>query len=459
MLPRAGWVGTWRHGAVLWSGDIGSTMPVLKSQINIGISAQTSAIPWWTTDVGGCVGGSAITVHADARHCHLLSQHLSLRSPRADTAGGTVRIPPTERRLAGGFSTVLHAHCSGSMAPEITHAPGFTETRPKLCVCCLPSKATSTRAVVVRGLNTPRFVHPTQIIEDVIRLRAAMKPYFSAQLDMLNATGRPFNRKYNAISITDIPHQTGGRLIIFRALCSGPLMWDFPHDPQTWILAEKGIGDGGGGSPPPPSTSLTNGDFVVLAECNSSDATQQWKLDPKTNNLQLTANAQFCLDCGGTNPKVHMWTCSHQWHDAQAWSYNPQTKALEDSRRGGACLTTGGDSAKVGLSGAGSSCAQWTFSGAMSGSVKAAGGKCLAVTQQTGGGGGATGVIDQYMMGDDYMAAPVLNLGQRARDVYFPVGADWTHHYTSKVYKGGTTQSVEAPLSTFPLFRRTPATL
>ena len=51
MLPRAGWVGTWRHGAVLWSGDIGSTMEVLKSQVNIGISAQTSAIPWWTTDV------------------------------------------------------------------------------------------------------------------------------------------------------------------------------------------------------------------------------------------------------------------------------------------------------------------------------------------------------------------------------------------------------------------------
>ena len=57
MLPRAGWVGTWRHGAVLWSGDIGSTMPVLKSQVNIGISAQTSAIPWWTTDVGGYSGG------------------------------------------------------------------------------------------------------------------------------------------------------------------------------------------------------------------------------------------------------------------------------------------------------------------------------------------------------------------------------------------------------------------
>lgn len=66
-----------------------------------------------------------------------------------------------------------------------------------------------------------------------------------------------------------------------------------------------------------------------------------------------------------------------------------------------------------------------------------------------------SGVIDQYMMGDDFMAAPVLNLGQRARCVYFPQGANWTHHYTSKVYEGGTTASVPAPLENFPLFKRT----
>ena len=61
----------------------------------------------------------------------------------------------------------------------------------------------------------------------------------------------------------------------------------------------------------------------------------------------------------------------------------------------------------------------------------------------------------QYMMGDDYMAAPILNLGQRERTVYFPTGADWTHHYTSKVYKGGSTATVPAPLNEFPLFKRT----
>ena len=63
--------------------------------------------------------------------------------------------------------------------------------------------------------------------------------------------------------------------------------------------------------------------------------------------------------------------------------------------------------------------------------------------------------IFRYMMGDDYMAAPVLNIGQRARAVYFPLGADWTHFYTKQVYKGGTTASVPAPLNQFPLFKRT----
>ena len=61
------------------------------------------------------------------------------------------------------------------------------------------------------------------------------------------------------------------------------------------------------------------------------------------------------------------------------------------------------------------------------------------------------------MMGDDYMAAPIFNIGQRARMVYFPKGADWTHFYTSTVYKGGTTAAVDAPLNSFPLFKRTPA--
>ena len=38
---------------------------------------------------------------------------------------------------------------------------------------------------------------------------------------------------------------------------------------------------------------------------------------------------------------------------------------------------------------------------------------------------------------------------------YFPLGTDWTHHYTGTVYKGGTTEAIPAPLDSFPLFKRT----
>jgi alpha-D-xyloside xylohydrolase len=145
MLPRAGWVGTWRHGAVLWSGDIGSTMPVLKSQLNIGLSAQMSGVPWWTTDVGGYHGGNA--------------------------------EDPTYRE------TIVRWFQYGMTCPIFRQHGARDHT-----------------AIWFYGAEDE------QILGDIIKLRASMKPYFKAQLDMLNATGRPFNR---------------------------PLMWDFPDDPKT----------------------------------------------------------------------------------------------------------------------------------------------------------------------------------------------------------------------------------
>ena len=132
-----------------------------------------------------------------------------------------------------------------------------------------------------RDHTAPWFYGPEveQLLVELIRLRAALKPYLQSQLDALNATGRPLNR---------------------------PLMWDFPEDPKTWELAEHGLDDG------------------------------------------------------------------------------------------------------------------------------------------------AVGVADQYMVGDDYMAAPVLELGQRSRAVYFPRGAG-VHHFGAK-YVGGTAL-VDAPLRHFPLKR------
>ena len=48
----------------------------------------------------------------------------------------------------------------------------------------------------------------------------------------------------------------------------------------------------------------------------------------------------------------------------------------------------------------------------------------------------------------------MLVAGARERQVCFPKGVSWTHHYTGKVYDGGTTATVQAPLDFCPLFKR-----
>ena len=79
--------------------------------------------------------------------------------------------------------------------------------------------------------------------------------------------------------------------------------------------------------------------------------------------------------------------------------------------------------------------------------VQAVGGRCLAAVPPPG----VTG-LDQYMMGDSMMAAPVLCAGQRERDVYFPKGRSFRHHFTNVTYEGGTVATVATPLDSFPLF-------
>ncbi len=60
-LGRAGFAGSQRYGAALWSGDIHSTWEDLQQQIRAGLNIALSGIPWWTTDIGGFFGGEIDT--------------------------------------------------------------------------------------------------------------------------------------------------------------------------------------------------------------------------------------------------------------------------------------------------------------------------------------------------------------------------------------------------------------
>jgi len=68
-------------------------------------------------------------------------------------------------------------------------------------------------------------------------------------------------------------------------------------------------------------------------------------------------------------------------------------------------------------------------------------------------------VEDQYCFGPDVLVAPVLYAKATSREVYLPVGAQWTDAWTGTVYAGGQTIQVECPLSQIPLFTRDGAQL
>lgn len=61
LLCRSAWAGSQRFGAAVWSGDIPSTFEALQRQIRAGLNIAMSGIPWWTTDIGGFIGGDPRT--------------------------------------------------------------------------------------------------------------------------------------------------------------------------------------------------------------------------------------------------------------------------------------------------------------------------------------------------------------------------------------------------------------
>jgi len=64
------------------------------------------------------------------------------------------------------------------------------------------------------------------------------------------------------------------------------------------------------------------------------------------------------------------------------------------------------------------------------------------------------GIDDEFMFGPEWLVAPVVTQNATSRSVYFPAGASWKHHFSTKVYSGGSTAVVPAPLETFPAFTR-----
>ncbi len=60
---------------------------------------------------------------------------------------------------------------------------------------------------------------------------------------------------------------------------------------------------------------------------------------------------------------------------------------------------------------------------------------------------------DEYLFGDNLLVAPVVERGQRERQVLFPPG-DWIDWWTGEIFHGPATVMVAAPLEKLPLYHR-----
>ena len=56
-LTRCAWAGSQKYAVLSWSGDIHSSFRAMREQLQAGLSMQMAGIPWWTSDIGGFMGG------------------------------------------------------------------------------------------------------------------------------------------------------------------------------------------------------------------------------------------------------------------------------------------------------------------------------------------------------------------------------------------------------------------
>ena len=57
-LVRCAWAGSQKYGVLTWSGDIYSSFRSMREQLQAGLNMGLAGIPWWTSDIGGFLGGN-----------------------------------------------------------------------------------------------------------------------------------------------------------------------------------------------------------------------------------------------------------------------------------------------------------------------------------------------------------------------------------------------------------------
>lgn len=63
-------------------------------------------------------------------------------------------------------------------------------------------------------------------------------------------------------------------------------------------------------------------------------------------------------------------------------------------------------------------------------------------------------IEDQFLFGPDLLVAPILSEGARSREVYLPVGTNWTDAWSGQLIAGGEQITAVAPLERIPVYMR-----
>lgn len=62
-LVRCAWAGSQKYGVLTWSGDVHSSFRSMQEQLQAGLNMSVAGIPWWTSDIGGFLGGDISDEH------------------------------------------------------------------------------------------------------------------------------------------------------------------------------------------------------------------------------------------------------------------------------------------------------------------------------------------------------------------------------------------------------------
>jgi len=174
-LVRCAWAGSQKFGAVVWSGDVHSDFRSFRNQVQAGLSMAIAGIPWWTTDIGGFLGGDI----RDERFKELLIRWFQW----------------------GCFCPVMRLH--GERPPFHIPEKPYHEVRGYQI-----KQMESGQDNEVWSFGEETY----EILSDLLKLRSKLKPYIKEQMKIAHEKGTPVMR---------------------------PLMYDFYEDECAWEVEDQ----------------------------------------------------------------------------------------------------------------------------------------------------------------------------------------------------------------------------